>query len=100
MEQTGVRIFLASLFGGILYVFCSLAVLVVTAHSYCEHRTSILLFSIFGFVWMGLTFRNAWRSSGSKLIFVLPGTFFLLGTAIPTWIFLHALKVCAVRAGP
>ncbi len=99
LKQTEVRIFLASLFGGILYVFSSLTVLVVTAHSYCEHRTPILLFCLLGFGLTGLTIRNAWRTDGSKLIFVIPGTFFVLGSAIPAYIFLHGVRVCAVGAG-
>ena len=100
MEQTGVRIFLLSMFCGVLYVFGSLAVLVLTAKSYCDHRTVALLFALLGFLLTALTiYGAATRPPGSRIMFLLPGTFFLLGTAIPTWLFLHAVRVCAVQAG-
>ncbi len=100
MEQKGVRIFLASMLGGVLYVFGSLAVLVLTAKSYCDHRPPILVFAVLGFLLTALTVWSAWsRSGSSKVMFVLPGTFFLLGTAIPSWLFVHAVKVCAEQVG-
>ena len=100
MEQTGVRIFLASMLCGVLYVFGSLAVLVLTARTYCEHRPAILAFAVVGFLLLALTAAGArYQNSGSKVMFVLPATFFLLGTGIPTWLFVHALRVCAVQAG-
>ncbi|MGI4852732.1 MAG: hypothetical protein ACRYF4_01645 [Janthinobacterium lividum] len=98
MEQTGVRIFLLSMFCGVLYVFGSLAVLVLTAKTFCDHRTVALVYALLGFLLTGLTAYVAYRQrDGSRLIFMLPGTFFLLGTGIPTWLFLHAAKVCAAH---
>lgn len=86
------------MFGGVLYIFGSLAVLVLTAKTYCDHRTVALLYSMLGFVLTGLTVYGAYRQrDGSRVMFMLPGTFFLLGTGIPTWLFLHAAKVCAAR---
>lgn len=95
LDQATVRMILASLFAGVLYLFGSLAVLVLTARTYCDHRTPILLYALLGFALTGLTLWNASRRSGSgKFVFVLPGTFFLLGTAIPTWMAVHAVTVC------
>ena len=100
MEQSGVRLFLLSIFCGVLYVFGSLAVLVLTAKSYCNHRTLTLLFTLLGFMLTGLTVYGAvTRRKVSGIMFLLPGTFFLLGTGIPLWLFLHAVKVCVVQVG-
>ncbi len=100
MEQTGVRILLLTMFCGVLYVFGSLAVLVLTAKTYCDHRTSIAVFALLGFLLTAVTAYTAWsRREGSRVVFVLPGTFFLLGTAIPAWLFIHAINVCATQAG-
>ncbi|MGI4756587.1 MAG: hypothetical protein ACRYGF_07030, partial [Janthinobacterium lividum] len=70
MEQTGVRIFLASMFGGVLYVFGSLAVLVLTAKSYCLRRAPILAFAVVGFLLIAaMVFAARSRPSGSRLVF-------------------------------
>ena len=100
LDQAGVRIFLLTMFAGVLYVFGSLAVLVLTARSYCEHRLPIAAFAFAGLLFMVSTVvaaRN--RPPGARIMFVLPVTFFLLGTGIPGWISLHALEVCAAGVG-
>ena len=96
MERTGVRLVLLLLFCGVLYVFGSLAVLVLTAKEMCSHRLLFALFALSGFALLACTgWAAATRRDGSRAVFLLPAVFFLLGTGIPAWMLSHALKVCA-----
>ena len=101
LKQSGVRILLGSLFGSVLYVFGSLALLVFASGASCDMRPVFLLYGLIGVALSGLVVRGAWGQKGgtSSIVFVLPVTFFLLGTAIPVWRFLHTVRVCAVGAG-
>ncbi len=100
LKQAGVRVLLASLFGGVLYVFGSLALLVFTAHMYCAMRVPFLIYGVLGFLLTALVLRSGWHQGGqARAVFLLPAVFFLLGTLIPLWRFVDAVRVCAAQAG-